>query len=356
MPLFTVIVNPIEEIGAVSQVKVSSAYFHGAPNARAKVHWKAVWTTAIVAEEKEDKFVRTDAESENHLEGDEEKTAEGEAALDDSGTVTLHCDAPFTDGKKRGRCSVSWTVDVTSAEAQTLSGGAECRVQFAKAWAGVRADTKTGAEKTVIVEAHALGIDDLSVKGATVHIDLFHVTTKTVKEKIAPFVVRYRNDSQFEKVSSQEAQTPAKLEIPVKATGDYVAVVIGPGGVPASTETVVSGDEQAELPVENDTKIDVSLPEPARAYAPGEVAPISVQAPFGGIAWVSVEAEGILDTLFVPLAGNAGRINLPVKREYAPNATVTVYLVQPGGRPAFAARTHRRSPARDRPARTAIWW
>ena len=29
--------------------------------------------------------------------------------------------------------------------------------------------------------------------------------------------------------------------------------------------------------------------------------------------------------------GNAGRIELPIKKEYAPNATVSIYLVRPGG-------------------------
>ena len=60
--------------------------------------------------------------------------------------------------------------------------------------------------------------------------------------------------------------------------------------------------------------------------------PLSVQAPFGGVAWVSVETDTILDTLLVPLTGNAGRIELPIKKEYAPNAMVSVYLVKPGGR------------------------
>src|SRR5205814_1583268 len=38
-----------------------------------------------------------------------------------------------------------------------------------------------------------------------------------------------------------------------------------------------------------------------------------------------------LDTLLLPLKGNAGRIELPIKKEYAPNATVAIYLVKPGG-------------------------
>ena len=58
---------------------------------------------------------------------------------------------------------------------------------------------------------------------------------------------------------------------------------------------------------------------------------MSIQAPFGGMAWVSVETDQILDTLLVPLSGNAGRIELPIKKEYAPNAAVSIYLVRPGG-------------------------
>jgi hypothetical protein len=46
---------------------------------------------------------------------------------------------------------------------------------------------------------------------------------------------------------------------------------------------------------------------------------------------VSVETDEILDTLLVPLSGNAGRISTGQK-EYAPNATVSIYLVKPGGK------------------------
>ena len=38
---------------------------------------------------------------------------------------------------------------------------------------------------------------------------------------------------------------------------------------------------------------------------------------------------GVLDTLLVPVKGNAGRIEVPIKENYAPNATVSIYLVKP---------------------------
>jgi uncharacterized protein YfaS (alpha-2-macroglobulin family) len=56
-----------------------------------------------------------------------------------------------------------------------------------------------------------------------------------------------------------------------------------------------------------------------------------VQAPFGGLAWVSVETDDVLDTFVAQMPGNAGRVEVPIKKEYAPNATVTVHLLKPGG-------------------------
>ena len=69
----------------------------------------------------------------------------------------------------------------------------------------------------------------------------------------------------------------------------------------------------------------------AEPFLPGEKAAFTIQAPFGGVAWVSVETDEVLDTLLVPVKGNAGRIEVPIKENYAPNATVSIYLVKPGG-------------------------
>src|SRR5206468_8558883 len=47
VPLFSVIVEATTpEVGTTAHARISSAYFHGAPNAGARVHWKASWTTS----------------------------------------------------------------------------------------------------------------------------------------------------------------------------------------------------------------------------------------------------------------------------------------------------------------------
>src|SRR5213075_66743 len=159
-----------------------------------------------------------------------------------------------------------------------------------------------------------------------------HVTTKTVKEQIAPFVYRYRNTDQFAKVASQESKTPAQLVFPTTETGRYV-VAVNATKVKApvvSDETTVTGEAAAQLPVVNETTFKIDRR--AEPFLPGEKAAFTIQASFGGVAWVSVETDEVLDTLLVPVKGNAGRIELPIKKEYAPNAAVAIYLVKPGGK------------------------
>ena len=47
VPLFSVMVEATTpEVGTTAHARISSAYFHGAPNAGARVHWKASWTTS----------------------------------------------------------------------------------------------------------------------------------------------------------------------------------------------------------------------------------------------------------------------------------------------------------------------
>ena len=63
----------------------------------------------------------------------------------------------------------------------------------------------------------------------------------------------------------------------------------------------------------------------------GEKAVLNVLSPTGGVAWVSVETDRILDTFTAPIQGNTSRIEIPVKPEYEPNVFVSVYVLRPGG-------------------------
>src|SRR5208337_2814461 len=299
IPLFSVIVDAGHEIGTTAHARISSAYFHGAPNAGAHVHWKATWTASPEIREDDSKCYNAYEEVGPRLDPDAEqvKSIEGDAKLDD----------------------------------RTITGGTFEGIFSARARIGVAASERVGTNGAVSVKIEALDPDDRPVNDIAVRADLYHVATKTVKEQVGPFVYRYRNTDLFTKVSSEEAKTPAELVLPVAETGRYVVAVSAPGAnTPlVSDETTVTGEETAELPVENETSFQID--HRGESFAPGETALLTTEAPSAGIAWVSVETDEILDTLLVPLSGNAGRIELPIKREYAPNVFVSVYITRPGG-------------------------
>src|SRR5205823_5494503 len=174
VPLFSVVVEAKPEVGQTAHAHVSSAYFHGAPNAGARVHWKANWTV----------------------------------------TAEFSSDGENNEYKKRYNA-------------------------FAEI--GSRLDPQSEETKTI--------------EGVAVHVDLFHVTTKVAKEQLAPFVYRYRNTDQFAKVASQEVKTPAAFVFPAMETGRYVVAASAPAAKTplVSDETTVSGEQPAELAVQNET-------------------------------------------------------------------------------------------------------
>jgi uncharacterized protein YfaS (alpha-2-macroglobulin family) len=333
VPLFSVVVEAEAEVGLTAHAKIASAYFHGGPNAGARVHWKATWTVSAEFSDDYKRRYNSYPEVGPHLDAQAEltKTIESDAKLDQHGAATFVCESPFKDNAAVGRANVSWRADVTSLDGQTITGGELVPIFPAPVRLGIKSEEKPGKPGGVSTRIEAVDKDNAAIAGVAVDVDLFHVTTKTVKEQIAPFVFRYRNSDQFQKVASQKLKTPAEFVFPASETGRYVVAASAPDRKTAlvSDETTVTGEEPAELPVESETSFKIE--HDTKSFTPGEKAVLSIQAPFGGVAWVSVETDQILDTLLVPLKGNAGRIELPIKKEYAPNATVSIYLVKPGG-------------------------
>ena len=332
VPLFSVITEAGNEVGSIAHARISSAYFHGAPNAGANVHWKAIWT--VTAETRDDSFkcYNSYAEVGPRLDPDTvpTKTIEGDTKLDEHGRVSLECASPFENNPAVGLCDISWRAEVTSIDGQTFIGGASASLSSARARLAVHATEDATSGKAVQVQIQAFDQDNHPVTDIALRSDLFFVVTKTVKEQVAPFVFRYRNTDRFTKIVSQELNGAGTVRFEVQQTGRYVVAVSAPGvRTPlVSDETTVTGEEPAELPVENETSFEIE--QRAEPFAPGEIAVLTTKAPFPGVAWVSIETDKILDTLLVLIPGNAGRIEIPIKKEYAPNAFVSIYLTRPG--------------------------
>ena len=354
-PPFQVQLTDGKAPGAQGSLWISSAYFHGAPNAGAQVKWQAVWTARSVGDSA---VVVTDVPREAPAQRERRQTVHGEGVLNAGGMLEAKCAPPFTDGIPRGWYDVQWTAEVTAADGQTIVESASFPVFAVPVELSVTAAqvSRNPEDRSLAVAASvdAVGPDQKPVAGAPVSVELYRVGYKTAKEQISPNVYRYRNSVSYEKLRTVKGKTPFKQDLAVPAAGEYLVVARHAeiADVPAgSSRATVAGIGESEFPVANEDSIGVSCDRPAgvshagivpvadakNAYTVGETAAFTVEAPFPGVAWVTVEAEGILDSFTVKLDGNAGRFELPIKKEYAPNAWVAVYLLRPGGKESLPA-------------------
>src|SRR5580704_5511054 len=135
VPLFSVVAEALNEIGPVAHATISSAYFHGAPNAGGHVHWKATWTVSAETRQESFKCFNTYPEVGPRLDPDAlpTQTIEGDAVLDDHGRASLECRSPLENNLAVGVCDISWRAEITSVDGQTLVGGVSAQVSSAQA-------------------------------------------------------------------------------------------------------------------------------------------------------------------------------------------------------------------------------
>jgi alpha-2-macroglobulin len=341
-PPFSVVCSPVDPARpGESTIRVESAYFHGAPNAGARVRWQALWYG-----DSDDGFQtdfdpagmnRVDLHSPDAPRPTFFAEAGGELSLDANGTATITCAAPFPDPANRAVSSASWRVDVTGPDGQTITGGSSQRVAMVPAQLGVRA---VGPRDDSLVFAWD-ALDPFEKLATPPTATLYHVEASSVRERLAPGVYRFRNADAFTKVSETRLGSPGEFAFPVAAPGRYVVVVspaAGSGAIAVSAEAAMPGPGEAAWPVDSETAANIFPIEADRGAAEagtpwkvGETASFTVVAPAAGVAWVSIEAEGVLDSFTVPLDGNTARIDVPVRESYEPNAFLSAYLLRPGG-------------------------
>ncbi|TGL48888.1 peptidase [Leptospira kemamanensis] len=115
------------------------------------------------------------------------------------------------------------------------------------------------------------------------------------------------------------------------ATGDIVFIAETKdknGRITNSSYNVwVSAKEEVWFDVSDHNRMDI-LPE-KRSVDVGETIKVQVRSPFReGTALVTLEREGVIDYFVTPVSGKDPFVNIPIKKEYAPNVYVSVFLVR----------------------------
>ena len=110
---------------------------------------------------------------------------------------------------------------------------------------------------------------------------------------------------------------------------DYVEAIGNNRISPVSKEIPLSNKRNASMVVHDDLSVRCYMDRPS--YEPGDVATLTIGAPFPGWAWVTVEADEVLYETTVELKTNLENVEIPIESDFFPNAYVCVYLVKPGG-------------------------
>jgi len=151
----------------------------------------------------------------------------------------------------------------------------------------------------------------------------------------------YKYHSERESVLIEDRTLPAgaprgSFRFTPSDYGNYRVVLTDPAsGAAASLGFWASGWGYAPWAMENPSRIELELDKDE--YAPGETATVQVKAPFPGRLLLTVERDQIFHTRVYDLAENSATIQVPIRRDFRPNAYVTATLVRkvsdldPGG-------------------------
>ena len=201
---------------------------------------------------------------------------------------------------------------------------------------GIRPDSWAASKDLVKYKVAVVDLKGIPVEGADVTVDIFQEKTISHRVRLVGGFYAYRHTTEIKRLGRHASGKTGKRGILLcegesPASGSVILhaeVKDEAGNVASANYTLwVAGKDDWWFAVRNEDRIDV-LPEKKR-YEPGETARFQVRMPFReATALVSVEREGIVDIFTRKLSGKMPVVEIPIKKNYAPNVFVSVLVVR----------------------------
>ncbi|MCO6449232.1 MAG: Ig-like domain-containing protein [Caldilineales bacterium] len=268
--------------------------------------------------------------------------AEGDAATDDDGQVTINLPTEINIQGVPEPVSQQRLVEfsVTDASDQEITGSTDYVVHAAGIYPGVRPENYVGqADQEQL--AHFILVDASTIQpmpDQSFDIDISQVAWRTTRVVDEFGRLDFRTTLDEEPILSTTLTTGADGEAELTWTpptaGQYLIRASATdefGGVNRSAAfTYIAGDEFAAWPQPPNDSID--LVADRDEYRVGDTARVLIPSPFTGpaTALITIERGNVLDQRVVTLTGNSETIDIPILPEYAPNVFVSASLVSPG--------------------------
>ena len=201
---------------------------------------------------------------------------------------------------------------------------------------GIRPDSWVASKNLIQYKVAVVDLKGKPAPGAEVTVDIFQEKTISHRVRLVGGFYAYRHTTEIKGLGRHFSGKTGKNGILVcegksPASGSVILhaeVKDDAGNVASANYTLwVAGSDEWWFAAKNEDRIDV-LPEKKR-YEPGETARFQVRMPFReATALVSVEREGIVDIFTQKLSGKMPVVEIPVKKNYAPNVFVSVLVVR----------------------------
>jgi alpha-2-macroglobulin len=227
-------------------------------------------------------------------------------------------------------------VEFRDPNGEVLTAAARVPLWPARWLVGIRPDSWAASRDNLSVTAAVVDLAGTPVAQVPVRIDILERKSYANRKRLVGGFYAYEYVEEVKRLGELcRGVTDAKGLMPcagkTAASGQLVvqARIEDDLGhhVAANREVWVAGSEEWWFDVRDSDRIDV-LPEQKR-YEPGQTARLQVRMPFReATALVTVEREGVLDALVVPLSGREPLVTLPVRADYAPNVFVSVFAVR----------------------------
>ncbi|MBZ5497325.1 MAG: alpha-2-macroglobulin [Acidobacteriia bacterium] len=201
---------------------------------------------------------------------------------------------------------------------------------------GIKPDSWALSRQAVKFQVAVADLSGKPVAGAPVKVDLFQRKTYSHRKRLVGGFYAYEHTTEISRLQALcSGKTDRRglllCERPVTASGSLIleAVTVDGAGREAAThqEVWIAGPDDWWFATEDSDRMDV-IPE-AKHYEPGAKARFQVRMPFRkATALITVEREGVAETIIKELSGKEPVIELPVKGSWAPNVFISVLAVR----------------------------
>ncbi len=200
-------------------------------------------------------------------------------------------------------------------------------------YVGLKLDLKGYAKpgETVSASLIAVGNDDKPVALPACDVYFNRVVYNTVLKKDKTGIYRYVSERKSLVIDSTVVALDldgGSVSFTPTDYGSYEIVAKDrQGGHSSSADFYASGWGYAPWAMTSPDKIELELDK--KTFESGEKGILQVRAPFGGKLLVTVEKTSVLEVITREMKENTATLEIPIKREYFPNAYITATIIRP---------------------------